>query len=58
MKVGFWSQPLAIDFGTANTRIWARNGGPILREASAVAYPAVGRRPMAVGHRAKELAQR
>lgn len=49
---------LAIDLGTANMRIWARNGRSMVREASAVAYAPGRRRPVAVGHRALHLARR
>ncbi len=57
MPLKLWAAPLAIDLGTANTRVWARNGKAPIREASAVAYARNGR-PVAVGREAWELAQR
>ena len=49
---------LAIDLGTANTRLWARDRTPMIREASAVAYMRGRSRVVAVGSEAREMARR
>jgi rod shape-determining protein MreB len=49
---------LAIDLGTANTRLWARDRAPMVREASAVAYMRGRSRVVAVGSEAREMARR
>lgn len=49
---------LALDLGTANTRLWARDQAPMVREASAVAYLRARSRVVAVGSEAREMARR
>lgn len=58
MRFRLLGSALAIDLGTANTRVWARNGQPVVRQASAVAYMAGRNRCVAVGAEARNLAQR
>ena len=58
--LGFFSNDLAIDLGTANTLIYARNRGIILNEPSVVAIkiPTNGsstKSVLAVGHHAKRM---
>lgn len=58
--VGFFSNDLAIDLGTANTLIYVRHKGIILNEPSVVAIksggaPGRGKRVLAVGHDAKRM---
>jgi len=55
---GFLSRDLAIDLGTANTRIYARGSGIVSNEPSVVAIQQEirgGRRVLAVGKAAKEM---
>jgi rod shape-determining protein MreB len=49
---------LAIDLGTANTRLWARDQTPMVREASAVAYMRGRSRVVAIGSEARDMARR
>lgn len=58
MLLQVWGNALAIDLGTANTRVWARDGRGMVREASSVAYLPRRGRVMAVGAKARDLAQR
>ena len=51
----FFSSDLAIDLGTANTLVYAKGRGIILREPSIVAVNKVTNRVEAVGHEAKEM---
>lgn len=51
----FFSSDLAIDLGTANTLIYARNRGIVLSEPSIVAINKVTNRVQAVGKEAKEM---
>ncbi len=58
--LGFLSNDLAIDLGTANTLIYVKNKGIILNEPSVVAirndpHGRSGNRVLAVGHRAKRM---
>ncbi len=58
--LGFFSNDLAIDLGTANTLIYAKTKGIILNEPSVVAiksgaYGRGGRTVLAVGHDAKRM---
>jgi rod shape-determining protein MreB and related proteins len=50
-----WPPDLAMDLGTANTLVYARGRGIILNEPSMVAYDNDRRRPIAIGHKAKEM---
>jgi len=52
---GFFSNDLAIDLGTANTLIFVRGKGIVLREPSVVAVHAVSNKVLAVGHSAKQM---
>ncbi|RPI23127.1 MAG: rod shape-determining protein [Acidobacteria bacterium] len=52
---GFFSNDLAIDLGTANTLVYARNRGIIVNEPSIVAINKVTNKVEAVGHEAKEM---
>jgi rod shape-determining protein MreB len=51
----FWSSDLAMDLGTANTLIYAKNRGIILNEPSVVAIDEESNKAVAVGHAAKEM---
>ncbi len=56
--LGFFSNDLAIDLGTANTLIYVRNRGIILDEPSVVAIKSTGgsgKSVLAVGHDAKRM---
>jgi rod shape-determining protein MreB len=58
--IGFFSNDLAIDLGTANTLIYVRNKGIVLDEPSVVAIKndaqnKRGKRVLAVGHEAKRM---
>lgn len=58
MAFRVFGNALAIDLGTANTRVWARDGQPVVRQASAMAYMRGRSRHVSVGAEARELAQR
>lgn len=49
-----WSNDLAMDLGTANTLIYVKKHGIVLNEPSVVAVEEGTRKPLAVGHAAKE----
>ena len=51
----FRSNDLAMDLGTANTLIYAKNRGIILNEPSVVAVDELTGKAVAVGHTAKEM---
>lgn len=51
----FWSSDLAMDLGTANTLIYAKNRGIILNEPSIVAVDEESGKPVEIGHAAKEM---
>jgi len=53
--LGYFSNDLAIDLGTANTLVFARGRGIVLREPSVVAVHAESKKVMAVGHEAKKM---
>ncbi|MBF0273702.1 MAG: rod shape-determining protein [Nitrospinae bacterium] len=53
--LGLFSNDLAIDLGTANTLIYAKNKGIILREPSIVAVHTGSKKVIAVGREAKEM---
>ncbi len=52
---GILSNDLAIDLGTANTLIWMRSKGVVLREPSIVAFDKNTKRIVAIGHEAREM---
>ena len=54
---GLLSNDLAIDLGTANTLIWVRAKGVVLREPSIVAFDKNSKRIVAIGHEARENAR-
>lgn len=49
-----WCNDLAMDLGTANTLIYVKRHGIVLNEPSVVAVEEGTRKPVAVGHAAKE----
>ena len=51
----FFSDDLAIDLGTANTLVYSRNGGIVVREPSVVVINKLTNRIEAVGNEAKEM---
>ena len=51
----YFSNDLAIDLGTANTLIYARNRGIVVREPSIVVINKLTNRVEAVGNEAKEM---
>ncbi|NUQ71154.1 MAG: rod shape-determining protein [Chthonomonadales bacterium] len=53
--LGRFSRDLGIDLGTANTLVWVRGRGIILREPSVVAIDQESRRVLAVGAEAKRM---
>lgn len=52
---GFWSHDIGIDLGTANTLVFVRDKGIVLREPSVVAVYSTSRRIRAVGEEAKKM---
>ncbi|MDR1596030.1 MAG: rod shape-determining protein [Puniceicoccales bacterium] len=52
---GFWSHDIGIDLGTANTLVFVRDRGIVLREPSVVAVYTASRRVRAVGLEAKKM---
>ncbi len=52
---GFFSSDLAIDLGTANTLVFVKGKGIVLREPSVVAVHAESKKVLAVGHDAKKM---
>lgn len=52
---GLLSNDLAIDLGTANTLIWMKGKGVVLREPSIVAFDKNTKRIVAIGHEAREM---
>ena len=53
--LGFWSHDIGIDLGTANTLVFVRDKGIVLREPSVVAVYTTSRRVRAVGNEAKRM---
>lgn len=51
----FFSDDLAIDLGTANTLVFTRNGGIVVREPSVVVVNKLNNKIEAVGNEAKEM---
>ena len=49
-----WCNDLAMDLGTANTLIYVRKHGIVLNEPSVVAVEEGSKKPLAVGHAAKD----
>lgn len=56
--LGLFSLDIGIDLGTANTLVHVRDKGIVINEPSWVAVEKKSRRPIAVGHQAKEMAGR
>ncbi|MDR2720925.1 MAG: rod shape-determining protein [Puniceicoccales bacterium] len=52
---GFWAHDIGIDLGTANTLVFLKDKGIVLREPSVVAIYATSRRVRAVGDEAKRM---
>ncbi len=53
--LGMFSNDLAMDLGTANTLVFVRGKGIVLREPSVVAVHAESKKVIAVGHDAKKM---
>jgi rod shape-determining protein MreB len=53
--LGIFSSDIGIDLGTANTLVYVRDRGIVLREPSVVAIQAGSRRVLAVGEEAKRM---
>lgn len=53
--MGIFSKDIGIDLGTANTLVYVKGRGIIVREPSVVAINKVNMEVMAVGHEAKEM---
>ncbi|MBP7669603.1 MAG: rod shape-determining protein [Candidatus Eisenbacteria bacterium] len=53
--IGYMSNEVAIDLGTANTLIFVKGRGIVLNEPSVVAVERASRKVLAVGHEAKEM---
>lgn len=53
--LGFVSNDIAIDLGTANTLVYVKGKGIVLNEPSVVAVDRVNKRVLAVGREAKEM---
>ncbi|MEM1058896.1 MAG: rod shape-determining protein [Verrucomicrobiota bacterium] len=51
----FFTNDIGIDLGTANTLVYIRDRGIVLREPSVVAVAAGSKRPLAVGDEAKRM---
>src|SRR5690606_2679480 len=53
--LGLFSNDIGIDLGTANTLVYAKDKGIVLREPSVVAIHTASRRVLAVGNEAKKM---
>jgi len=53
--LGFFSNDIGIDLGTANTLVYSKDKGIVLREPSVVAIHSGTRRVLAVGNEAKKM---
>lgn len=53
--LGLFSSDIGIDLGTANTLVYVKDQGIVLREPSVVAVQAGTKRPLAVGDEAKRM---
>ena len=51
----FFSKNIGVDLGTSNTRIYLKEHGVLLNEASAVAYDTRQKKVVRVGNEAKEM---
>ena len=52
---GYFSNDIGIDLGTANTLVYVKDKGIVLREPSVVALDTVSRKVRAVGEEAKRM---
>src|SRR6185437_14992379 len=53
--LGYFSNDIGIDLGTANTLVYVKDKGIVLREPSVVALDTVSRKVRAVGDEAKRM---
>ncbi len=53
--LGFFSNDIAIDLGTANTLIWMKGKGVVLNEPSIVAFDRTTKKIVAIGHEAQAM---
>src|SRR5213593_2688 len=53
--LGYFSNDIGIDLGTANTLVYVKDKGIVLREPSVVALDTVTRKVLAVGDEAKRM---
>jgi rod shape-determining protein MreB len=54
----FFSADLAVDLGTANTKIWMKGKGLVLQEPSTVAFDRNTKKIVAIGNEAREMVGR
>src|SRR5438067_5768688 len=52
---GFFSQDIGIDLGTANTLVWVKGKGIVIREPSVVARHKKTKQILAIGTEAKKM---
>src|SRR3990167_10233543 len=52
---GFFSHDIGIDLGTANTLVWVKNKGIVIREPSVVARHKKTKKIIAIGREAKRM---
>ncbi len=55
MKIGFFSKDMGIDLGTANSLVYVKGRGVVLREPSVVAIQKESNQVLAVGEEAKQM---
>lgn len=55
MRLGLFSNDVAIDLGTANTLIWMKGKGIVLNEPSIVAFDRTTKHIIAIGHEAQAM---
>ncbi|MCL6451473.1 MAG: rod shape-determining protein [Acetobacteraceae bacterium] len=55
MGIGFFARDMAVDLGTANTKVCVRGRGIVLREPTVIALQRESRAVLAVGEEAKEM---
>jgi rod shape-determining protein MreB len=53
--IGLFSRDLAVDLGTANTKVYVRGRGIVLREPTVIAMQRESRAVLAVGEQAKQM---
>ena len=53
--LGLFSNDIGIDLGTANTLVYVKDKGIVLREPSVVAVHTISRKVLAVGDEAKKM---